>query len=37
VIWRGEDGGGRRVAAGVYIFRLLARGRTLTSKVTWLP
>ena len=37
VIWRGDDAAGRRSAAGVYIFRMRAQGRTLTRKVTWLP
>jgi M6 family metalloprotease-like protein len=33
----GDDAAGRRVAAGVYLVRMLAHGRILTSKVTWLP
>lgn len=33
----GDDAAGRRLAAGVYLIRMLAHGRTLTSKVTWLP
>lgn len=34
--WDGTDEDGRRVAAGVYILRLEANGRTRTTKVTWL-
>ena len=37
ISWDGDTDGGQRVAAGVYIFRMRARGRTLTRKVTWLP
>jgi len=37
VAWDGRDDDGRRAGAGVYIFRLRAQGRILTSKVTWLP
>jgi len=36
IIWDGTDGSDRRLAAGVYIFRLRANGRILTRKVTWL-
>jgi hypothetical protein len=35
--WDGTDDQGRRLAAGVYILRLEANGRTRTTKVTWLP
>jgi M6 family metalloprotease-like protein len=34
--WDGTDKDGRRLAAGVYILRLEANGRTRTTKVTWL-
>ena len=37
IVWDGRAGDGRRVAAGVYIFRLRAHDSTLTRKVTWLP
>ncbi len=37
VTWDGRDDAQRPVAAGVYLVRLLAHGRILTSKVTWLP
>ena len=37
ISWDGATDGGQRVAAGVYIFRMRARGRTLTRKATWLP
>ncbi|MHB8078056.1 MAG: PA domain-containing protein [Candidatus Krumholzibacteriia bacterium] len=30
VTWKGDDAGGRRVAAGVYFYRLTANGRTAT-------
>ncbi len=37
ILWDGTDHGGRRVAAGVYVFRLAAAGAVVTRKVTWLP
>jgi len=37
VTWDGRDGAGRRVAAGVYIFRLRAGGTTAVQKLTWVP
>lgn len=36
VVWDGLDRHGRRVAAGVYIVRLSAHGRTRTTKMTWM-
>jgi len=34
IVWDGAGGDGQRTAAGVYIFRMRAQGRTLTRKVT---
>ncbi len=33
--WDGRDEGGRRVAAGVYVLRLEARGQCVTRKAAW--
>ena len=32
--WDGRDSGGRKVAAGVYFYRLESDGRTVTRKMT---
>ena len=37
VRWDGRDAAGRRVAAGVYFYRLEAAGRVLARKMTLLP
>ena len=34
VRWDGRDSAGQRVAAGVYFYRLVADGQTLTKKMT---
>jgi len=36
VIWDGVDGNGRRVASGVYLYRLSAAGETVTKKMVLL-
>jgi hypothetical protein len=35
-MWDGKDGGGRRVASGVYFFKLDAGGQTAARKVVLL-
>jgi hypothetical protein len=35
--WDGRDGGGHRVAAGLYLVRLAAAGRTVTRRIVVLP
>ncbi|MFH1844441.1 MAG: immune inhibitor A domain-containing protein [bacterium] len=37
LVWDGRDGARRRVAAGVYLFRMEAAGRTASRKVVFLP
>lgn len=37
IAWDGSDSAGRRLAAGVYIFRVRVHGWIQTRKVTWLP
>jgi hypothetical protein len=37
LVWDGLDGQGRRAAAGLYIFRLDATGRSASQKVVFLP
>ena len=36
VAWLGRDGGGRQVASGLYFYRLISEGQTLTRKMTLL-
>ncbi len=37
VRWDGRDNQGHRVAAGVYLYRLISTSQTLTRKMTYLP